>query len=288
MTQQGLAFDTNLLSRPLTRRLMLLWMELSGLTVAVLPTVKTELAFRRERATKEQRLLDDLYESVWEESWRKTGSPYELLTLTEDQEELAGEMLSSFTLRCFPKAASKERIARLPDANILAEAIAAGVDMVVTNNMASIDHMEVNALARAMTGSNENIVASADDALLTTHVGGEGSRHLLTMFMASSWPDRGRRSMSMSDCHAHLATCTRGLATGAAMPNCAVRMTNAFDVDEALEEVISNAQTLAQDSLALHSDNEHAEAIRLGLVRIENERRGFTGTSRAVRVDRGG
>ena len=37
MTRPGLAFDTNLLSQPLTRRLMLLWMELSGLTVVVLP-----------------------------------------------------------------------------------------------------------------------------------------------------------------------------------------------------------------------------------------------------------
>ena len=285
MTQQGLAFDTNLLSRPLTRRLMLLWMELSGLTVVVLPTVRKELTFKREHSTKEQRLLDDLYESVWEESWRKT-EPYELLRLTEDQEELAGEMLKSFTLRCFPKAASKERIARLPDANILAEAIAAGVDMVVTNNMASIDHMEVNALVRAVTGSNENIIASADDALLTTHVGGEGSRHLLTMFMASSWPDRGHRSMSMSDCHEHLVTCSRGLATGAAMPNCAVRMTNAFDVDEELEDVISNAQTLAQDSLALQRDNEHAEAIRFGLIHIK-ETPELRGPSRAIRVDRG-
>ena len=271
MTKQGLAFDTNLLSRPLTRRLMLLWMELSGLAVVVLPAVKKELTFKRDHPTKEQRLLDDLYGRVWEQSWCRKSSPYESARLTEDQEELAGEMLRSFTLRCFPKAVAKERIARLPDANIVAEAIAVGVDMVVTNNMASIDHMEVNALARAVTGSNENIIASADDALLTTHVGGEGSRHLLTMFMASSWPDRGRLSMSMSDCHEHLAKCARGLATGAAMPNCAVRMTNAFDVDEDLDGVISNAQTLAQDSLALRHDNEHAEAIRVGLARIKDE-----------------
>ena len=85
--------------------------------------------------------------------------------------------------------------------------------------------------------------------------------------------------MSMLDCHEHLVTCTRGLATGAAMPNCAVRMTNAFDVDEELDDVISNAQTLAQDSLALQHDNEHAEAIRFGLVRIKDEHR-FRGPSR--------
>lgn len=128
MTKQGLAFDTNLLSRPLTRRLTLLWMELSGLAVVVLPAVKKELTFKRDHPTKEQRLLDDLYERVWEQSWRRKGSPYVLARLTEDQEELAGEMLRSFTLCCFPKATSKERIARLPDANIVAEAIAVGVD----------------------------------------------------------------------------------------------------------------------------------------------------------------
>ena len=273
MTRPGLAFDTNLLSQPLTRRLMLLWMELSGLTVVVLPTVKKELTFKREHPTREQRLLDDLYESQWEASWRKPESPYRLVGLTEDQKELAGEMLNSFTLRCFPKTPSKERIARLPDANILAEAIAAGVDMVITNNMGSIDHTEVNALVRAVLGSNENIIASADDALLTTHVGGEGSRHLLTMFMASSWPDAGHRSMSMADCHEHLVKCTDGLATGAAMPNCAVKMTNAFNVDENLETVISNAQALAQDSVALRHDNDHTKAIRSGRARIKDESR---------------
>lgn len=262
MTKRGLAFDTNLLSQPLTRRLMLLWMELSGLSVVVLPTVRRELTFKREHPTREQRLLDDLYESRWEASWCKPESPYELVSLTEDQKELAGKMLGSFTLRCFPKTPSKERIARLPDANILAETIAAGVDMVVTNNMGSIDHMEVNALVRAVVGSNENIIASADDALLTTHVGGEASRHLLTMFMASSWPDAGHRSMSMADCHEHLVKCTDGLATGAAMPNCAVKMVNAFDVDENLEAVLSSAQALAQRSTALRHDNERTEAIR--------------------------
>ena len=283
MTTQGLAFDTNLLSQPLTRRLVLLWMELSGLSVVVLPTVKRELTFKREHPTREQRLLDDLYESQWEASWRKPESPYELVSLTEDQKALAGEMLSSFTLRCFPKTPSKERIARLPDANVLAEAIAAGVDMVVTNNMGSIDHMEVNALVRAVLGSNENIIASADDALLTTHVGGEGSRHLLTMFMASSWPDAGRRSMSMADCHEHLVKCTDGLATGAAMPNCAVKMTNAFDVDEDLDAVISNAQALAQDSVALRQDNDRAEAIRSGRARIQDESRSPAPPSRTCR-----
>ena len=262
MTPDGLAFDTNLLSRPLTRRLMLLWMELSGQSTVVLPTVRRELTFKRARPTKAQRAMDELHEAAWIDTWQKPESPYQLVDLSADQEALAGEMLSAFTLRCFPKTPSKEQIARLPDANVLAEAIGAGVDMVVTNNMASIDHLEVNAIARLVTRSNENIIASADDALLTTHVGGEGSRQLLTMFVASSWPDRGTRSMSLSECHEHLTSCARGLATGAAMPNLAVKLINAFEVDEDLERLMSAAQGIAQDSPALRSDNEHAAAVR--------------------------
>lgn len=262
MTPNGLAFDTNLLSRPLTRRLMLLWMELSGQSTVVLPTVRRELTFKRSRPTREQRMVDDLHEAAWIETWRKPESPYQLIELSEDQEMLASEMLRAFTLRCFPKAQSKEQIARLPDANVLAEAVGAGVSMVVTNNMASIDHLEVNALARVVTKSNENIIASADDALLTTHVGGEGSRHLLTMFVASSWPEQGTRSMTMPECHEHVSRCTRGLATGAAMPNFAAKLINAFEVDEDLERVIAEAQAIAQGSRALRCDNEHAAAVR--------------------------
>lgn len=262
MTPSGLAFDTNLLSRPLTRRLMLLWMELSGQSTVVLPTVRRELTFKRSRPTREQRMLDDLHEAAWIDTWHKPESPYQLIDLSEDQEALAGEMLRAFTLRCFPKAQSKEQIARLPDANVLAEAVGAGVQMVVTNNMASIDHLEVNALARAVVKSNENIIASADDALLTTHVGGEGSRHLLTMFVASSWPDQGTRSMTMSACHEHLTRCARGLATGAAMPNFAAKLINAFEVDEDLDRVIAEAQAIAQGSPALRCDNDYAATMR--------------------------
>ena len=87
--QQGLAFDSNLLGRPLTRRLMLLWMELSDLTAVVLPTVKKELTFKRDAPTPRERLLDELYERAWTETWNAANSPYELLAWSESQKELA-------------------------------------------------------------------------------------------------------------------------------------------------------------------------------------------------------
>lgn len=267
--QQGLAFDSNLLGRPMTRRLMLLWMELSDLTTVVLPTVKKELTYKRETPTRRERLLDELYERAWIETWGTSNSPYELLALSETQQELASEVLASFTLRCFPKAQSKEHIARTLDAHILAEAVAANVDMVVTNNMASIDHTEVNALVRATAHTNENVVSNADDALLSSHVGPEASRHLLTMFLASAWPERGERSMTMDACRAHLAKCANGLTRGAAMPNCATKLMNSFDVDEELDVVLRDAHALAQDSRALQCDNEYASTVRTGRASID-------------------
>lgn len=247
---------------------MLLWMELSDLVVVVLPTVKDELLFKRPNPTKDERLLDELFENVWLETWAKSDSPYEHVALTAEQNERAKDLLRSFTLRCFPKAPSKEAIARLPDAHVLAEAVATQVDMVVTNNMASIDHTEVNALVRSIAASNENILTNADDALLQSHVGAEGSRHFLTMFLAATWPDQGRRSMSMSDCREHLARCVQGLTTGAAMPNCASKLTNAFVVDERLDAVIADAQALAQDSRNLAIDNEHALMVKRDLSQL--------------------
>ena len=266
--QQGLAFDSNLLGRPLTRRLMLLWMELSGLTAVVLPTVERELTFKREAPSQRERLLDELYERAWTETWNAANNPYELLVLSEDQKELASEVLASFTLRCFPKAQSKEHIARIPDAHILAEAVAANVDMVVTNNMTSIDHTEVNALVRFTAQTNENVVSNADDALLSSHIGPEASRHLLTMFLASAWPERGEQSMTMQECRVHLARCTDSMAKGAAMPNCAAKLMNSFDVDEELDVVLRDAHALAQDSRALQCDNEYASTVRTGRAAI--------------------
>ena len=247
---------------------MLLWMELSDLAVVVLPTVKDELLFKRPNPTDDERLLDDLFENVWLETWAKADSPYQHVTLTAEENERAKTMLRSFTLRCFPKAPTKEAIARLPDARVLAEAVGAQVDMVVTNNMASIDHTEVNALVRSIATSNENMLTNADEAVLHAHTGAEGSRHLLTMFLAATWPDQGRRSMSMSDCREHLARCTRGLAASAAMPNCANKLTNAFVVDERLDIVTADAQTLAQHSRSLAIDNDHALAVERELAQL--------------------
>ena len=267
--KQGLAFDSNLLGGPLTRRLMLLWMELSQASVVILPTVAKELTYKRENPTVAERQLDDLYEGVWHESWRKKDTPYETIELTEEQREVASEMLAVFTIRCFPSVFSRSEIRRLPDANIVAEAVATGTDMVVTNNMKSIDHREVNALIRSTTGTNENIVATADNALLDAHDAGEGSRQLLRMFLATIWPDQGRRTLSMTDCHNLLERHTHSLATRAVMPDSAVKLTNAFNVDQHLDLVISDAQLLAQDSSSLRHDNEQAASVRIGRARID-------------------
>ena len=72
----------------------------------------------------------------------------------------------------------------------------------------------------------------------------------------------------MSDCREHLARCTQGLATGAAMPNCASKLTNAFVVDERLDVVIADAQALAQDSRNLAIDNEQALTVKRELAEL--------------------
>ena len=264
----GVAFDTNLLSKPLSRRVMLLWMELSGQPIVVLPTVRDELLYKRPHAQGKDRDMDEMFADAWLETWEHPDSPYENVELDRDQGVRYGNMLDAFTLRCFPQVKVKERISRHLDAKVIAEAVATGMDMVVTNNMASIDHTEVNALVRVVTSSNESFLSTADDALLHAHVGAEASRHMLTMFLAATWPDQGLRQMSVSDCHAHLASCASKLSTGVAMPQCATKLQNAFAVDEELDVVIRNARMLAQDSRSLAIDNEHSARIRSGLKKL--------------------
>ena len=69
------------------------------------------------------------------------------------------EVLQRFTLRCFPKLNEPSEILRGNDARILAQSIAAHVDRVVTNDVSTIDHYEINDLVAKTTGRNAASVA---------------------------------------------------------------------------------------------------------------------------------
>lgn len=255
----GLAFDTNLLSRPTQRRLMATWMESAGMKVVVVPQVMAELCAPNivDMSAKAQR-INARQRARWQDAVQAEDSPYLLAELDAEQQEAVAEIVARFTLRCFPSLNTVDEIGRHADAKVLAQALAFGVDYVLTNNMKSIDHHEVNDLVTKTMGRNFGLVVTADAALLRAHTGGEASRELLTVALASIWP-AGGVELDLNDAGRRLNRLSEILASqGVAMPDVAQRLLSAFDVDEDLETVLGNARQLSVDSVALEIERRWA------------------------------
>ena len=265
----SIAFDTNMLAKPTPRRLMTLWLEQADCRTLVLPRVYEELtapSLAHRAASCKGR---NIQAEAWDQAIRSPNSPYLLVELSDDQKDAAAEFLMRFNLRCFPSLNEVGEIARSPDAQIIAEGLAYGADVVITNNMRSIDHFEVNAVATAHFGRNSGLLVTADNAILSAHPGGEASRHLLVTALASSWPDH-LRALDLEEAKLVLdSLCTR-LASGVNMPDAAQRLLNAYDVDENLPEALSDAHTLASNSVALAFERRRADQRRSAKARDES------------------
>ena len=257
----SIAFDANLLAKPTPRRLMTLWLEQAGCNAVILPRVYEELrAPSLAQRGKGSRSRNTQAEE-WDEAILSPNSPYLLLELSEEQKDAAAAFLVRFNLRCFPSLNEVGEIARSPDAEIIAQGLACGVDVIVTNNMRSIDHFEVNALATAHFGRNSGLLVTADNAILSAHPWGEASRHLLVTALASSWPDH-LRPLDMEDAKSVLDGLCGRLVTGANMPDVAQRLLNAYDIDENLAEVLLDAHAVATKSVALAIERRRADRRR--------------------------
>ena len=274
----GLAFDTNLLNKQTPRRLMSMWMESAQAKVLVLPSVMKELCAPN--------LVDDspgaqrrnaLHSQCWNDVVAMRDAPYAHLELSDDEKDVASEVLQRFTLRCFPKLNEPSEILRENDAMILAQGIAAGVDCVVTNDMATIDHYEINDLVAKTIGYNAGIVLDADRAMLQAHPGGHASRQLLLTAMASNWP-RPEDPMSSGEAHAYVRELATRLAQNVSMPNVARRLVSAFELDDDLDQLLDAAQELARTSQMLRCERLRAQMLRHDTLLGRLDRRGMEPT----------
>ena len=246
-----MAFDTNLLGRPTQRRLMSLWMEQTGLKVLLLPAVFDELcAPNRLSSDLQVQRMNAHRREGWEKVVAMPMSPFARVALNDEQLEAALDIMQRFTLRCFPGLNDIDDISRNADAVILAQGLALGVDLIVTNNMKSIDHFEVNDLARRAMGRNSGVLVAADDAITRAHAGGEASDKLLEVAMASCWPDEGS-PLPLDTARERLLALCDTLESGLRMPNTAQRLLNVFETADDLHRTLDVARQLAIDSQAL-------------------------------------
>ena len=154
--------DTSELMRPTQRKLHAAWQELQGRQVLATPGVARELAplavdvawmgrpsdaenrLRAGGSRLPKRRGNELRQQAWwGEMWADGKSPYGIVTLTPEQEELAERIRTVIDPACFPNT-DPEDIPGLGDAAIVSESMALGAKLLLTSDLRSIDHIEVN------------------------------------------------------------------------------------------------------------------------------------------------
>ena len=148
--------------RPTQRKLHAAWQELQGRQVLATPGVARELAplavdvawmgrpsdaenrLRAGGSRLPKRRGNELRQQAWwGEMWADGKSPYGIVTLTPEQEELAERIRTVIDPACFPNT-DPEDIPGLGDAAIVSESMALGAKLLLTSDLRSIDHIEVN------------------------------------------------------------------------------------------------------------------------------------------------
>lgn len=251
----GPAFDTMTLSRPTARKLVGCWMDNAGMPTLVLPEVWRELTYEPEppRAFGSTQ--------AWQAAAHHPAAPYRWVRLTADEYERTREIRAMFTQACFPQV-PQDGILNHGDAIIVSQALALRTDALVTSDIRSIDHYEINNLIERSWGTNAGFVVTLDDALCQAHAGGEGGEQLLLLALATIAPtaDAG---WSVDAAFADLQKLRRALR-GAALPTVADHIENRWECGRDLDQLIEAAMAMAAGSRALRFERIRARWHRQG------------------------
>ena len=250
----GPGFDTVTLTRPTPRKLVCLWMEQAGLHTVLLPTVWEQLAHPRRNKI-------GVNAASWQRIRKQRNAPFRWLELDDAQQEAVDDVLRHFTEPCFPRLAA-DQIPDDADANIIAEALIVGTDVLVTQDINSINHDEINFVIEQRLGANSGFVLTLDRALAQAFPGGEPADHLLMLALATIAPSaptaRAKQEWAVEDAHQDFANLLRALA-GANVRETAQRLDVRWSQCGDLERLLAAARTVAENSRAMQFERMRAE-----------------------------
>ena len=253
MTDEALGpgFDTVTLTRPTPRKLVCLWMEQAGLRTVLPPTVWEQLAHPRRNKI-------GVNAASWQRMRTQRDAPFRWLELDEAQQEAVDDVLRHFTEPCFPRLAA-DQIPDDADANIIAEALIIGTDVLVTQDINSINHDEINFVIEQRLGANSGFVLTLDRALARAFPGGESADHLLMLALATIAPSDAPASheWAVEDARQDFANLLRALA-GANVRETAQRLDVRWSQCGDLERLLAAARTVAENSRALRFERMRA------------------------------
>ena len=269
--------DTSELKRPTQRKLHAAWQELHGRELLATPTVATELAplgaidTGTDVSVAEQQLairatelsvtrVNDLQRQVWwARMWRNPDSQYRIVPLTARQEELAERILTEIDPRCFP-GTDPEDIPDRPDARIVAESLVLGATMLLTSNLRSIDHIEVNKWTiehGAEWGIRpERLLHDADDTFVKWTVEDAALERWVQAGPLACWPPRDDADAIavIEQTAAGIGALCRG--TGGKLPRAAARLLNGLEKHPDPIGLVEKTRTILP-SKTVDSDREH-------------------------------
>ncbi len=273
----SIAFDTNCLSRPAARRLYASWREIRGGATLVLPTVADEMtdglliqwenpphsldaALKRPLPQTAARVRKRALAHQW--TWVKhlvsKEGPYQLVRLSDETDAVAYEVLSNLTLECFPTLNDSEEIPSHRDAKILAEALAIGADLLITTNMKSMDHWQINDWIKRNHNrfglAPKRLVRSGDQALLTSHADASSSRDLLVLGIAACWR-MDAQPQDVEETHQRLQNYVKALE-GCRLYETRLRLWNLFTASHNPECAIREAHQFVSRSRVLSAEQD--------------------------------
>ena len=245
----GPGFDAGTLIRPTQRKLVCRWMESAGARTLILPRVWEELT-RRHPASKRYSAA-----KAWLTLAEYRDAPFRWVEWTDDHERTAEDIRSRFTQACFPAHAA-DQIDTNSDAVVISQALTLGTDVLVTTDVNTIDHYEINIVVERALGRNTGFVVTLDDALQRAFRGGEEAHQLLLLALTTIAPPRPE-TWSVDEAFAALHK-LRDAMVGAGLRHTAIRLGTRWEQCRDLERALAEAQELAGRSNALRFERMRA------------------------------
>jgi len=246
----GPAFDTSTLIRPTQRKFVCCWMEDASTRTLLLPQVWTELT-HGAGMTSTFRSAD-----AWRRLAEQPDSPFRWAEWSDDLEEAALDLRGLFTQACFPRRTA-EQIPYHSDAIIVSQALALGTDLLVTSDINSMDHYEINLIVEQRLGRNAGFVVTLDDAIQKAYPGGDAGQALLTLALSTIAPAPDQR-WPVDVAHRQLGS-LRAAMVGATLRQTAARLETRWEQCPDLAETLQHAQAQAAQSRALEVERIRAQ-----------------------------
>ena len=228
------------------------------------PPHSVDAALRRPlpQAAARARKRAIAHQWTWVKHLTSGEGPYRLALLSEEADAIAYQVLSNLTLECFPSLNDPEEIPTHRDAKILAEALAIDADLLITTNMKSMDHWEINDWIKRNHNrfglAPKHLVCSGDQALLTSHADANSFQDFLVLGLAACWR-MDAQLQDIEETHQRLQNYVEAL-DGCRLYETRLRLWNLFTASPDLERAIREAHRFVNQSRVLSAEQDRLQA----------------------------